>query len=130
MRHLTRQPDARYRSRDKAAPASIVANSAFFSSWTLRAISFSCGKWLRIRRINPTPISASERQINDGQGDVELTRTLKQRNLISHHHNRLELCLKQAAYAFHQAKMPICQKRTTSLFWRHLLNSRSPPRGA
>ena len=26
------------------APASIAANSAFFSSWTLRAISFSCGK--------------------------------------------------------------------------------------
>jgi hypothetical protein len=37
------------------APASIAANSAFFSSWTLRAINFNGGKWLRIRRTNPSP---------------------------------------------------------------------------
>ncbi len=75
----------------------------------------------------PKPISASQREINHGNSDVELTRTLEQRNFIPHHHNRLELCLKEAAYAFHQAKMPICQKRTTSFFCRHLFISRSPP---
>jgi hypothetical protein len=61
---------------------------------------------------------------------MKLTRTLEQRNFISHDHNRLKLRLKEAAYAFHQAKVPICQKRTTTLFCRHLFISRSPPRGA
>ncbi len=75
----------------------------------------------------PQPVSASEREINHGQSDVELARTLEQRNFIPDHHNRLELCLEKAAYAFRQAKMPICQKRTTSLFRRHLFISRSAP---
>ena len=75
----------------------------------------------------PQPVSASEREINHGQSDVELARTLEQRNFIPDHHNRLELGLEKAAYAFRQAKMPICQKRTTSLFRRHLFISRSPP---
>ena len=61
---------------------------------------------------------------------MELTHTLEQRNFIPHHHNRLKLCLKEAAYAFRQAKVPICQKRTTSLFCRHLFISRSPPGSA
>jgi hypothetical protein len=39
---------------------------------------------------------------------MELTHTLEQRNFIPHHHNRLKLCLKEAAYAFRQAKVPIC----------------------
>src|SRR3984885_12475872 len=58
---------------------------------------------------------------------MELTRTLEQRNLISHRHNRLKLSLKEAAYALHQAKMPVRQKRATSLFRRHLFISGSPP---
>ncbi|MFZ0599875.1 MAG: hypothetical protein WAN05_00530, partial [Roseiarcus sp.] len=56
----------------------------------------------------PESVAALEREIDHRQSDVELTRALEQRNLIPHHHNRLELRLKQAAYAFHQAKMPIC----------------------
>ena len=109
------------------APASITANSAFFSSWTLSAISFSCGNWLRISANQPEPVAALEREIDHRQTDVELTRTLEKRNLIPHHHNRLKLRLEQAAYAFHQAKVPICQKRTTSTFCRHLFISRSQP---
>ena len=109
------------------APASIAANSALFSSWTLRAISFSCGKLLRIRRINPSPSPRRSERSTIGQSDVELTHTLEQRNFIPHHHNRLKLSLKEAAYALHQAKMPVRQKRATSLFCRHLFISRSPP---
>ena len=56
----------------------------------------------------PEPVAALEREIDHRQSDMELTSALEQRNLIPHHHNRLELRLKQAAYAFHQAKMPIC----------------------
>ena len=110
------------------APASIAASSAFFSSSTLRAISFSSGKWLRIRRINPNP-SRVAAEINHGQSDMELTRAFEQRNFIPHHHNRLELGLKETTYAFRQAKMPIRRSRTTSVFCRHLFISRSPPWG-
>ena len=39
---------------------------------------------------------------------MELTHTLEQRNFIPHHYNRLKLCLKEAAYAFRQAKVAIC----------------------
>jgi hypothetical protein len=75
----------------------------------------------------PQPISASQREIDHGNGDVELTRTLEQRDFISNHDNRIKLCLKEAAYAFHQAKMPIRQKHTTSIFGGHLFISRPPP---
>src|SRR5580693_8468028 len=60
---------------------------------------------------------------------MELAHTLEQRNFIPHHHNRLKLSLKEAAYALHQAKMPVRQKRATSLFCRHLFVSRCRPRG-
>ena len=100
-----------------------------FLVWTLRAISFSCGKWLRNRRISPSPSPASQRRDQPWPERRGADAHSLHGNFIPHHHNRLELCLKQAAYAFHQAKMPICQKRTTSLFCRHLLISRSPPRG-
>src|SRR6476620_1409202 len=63
----------------------------------------------------PQPISASQREIHDGQSDVELAHTLEQRNFIPHHRNRLKLSLKEASYALHQAKMPVRQKRATSL---------------
>ena len=58
---------------------------------------------------------------------MELTRTLEQRNFVAHYHNCLELCLKEAAYTFNEGKMPICQKRTASLFCRHFFISRLPP---
>jgi hypothetical protein len=58
---------------------------------------------------------------------MELTHAFEQRNFIPYHHNRLKLCFKEAAYTFHQAKMPICQKRASCLFCRHLFISRSPP---
>ena len=72
------------------------------------------------------PVSASQRQIDHGDSDAELTRALKQRNFVTHRNNRVELCFQKAAYAFHQAKMPIRQKRTTSVVCRHLFISRSP----
>jgi hypothetical protein len=58
---------------------------------------------------------------------VELAHTLEQRNFIPHDHNSLKLSLKEAAYALHQAKMLVRQKRATSLFCRHLFISHRRP---
>jgi hypothetical protein len=64
------------------APASIAANLAFFSSWTLRAISFSCGKWLRIRRINPSPSPRGSERSTTARATVKSLSAHALRSLI------------------------------------------------
>ncbi len=90
----------------------------------------SRGKWLRIRRINPSPSPRRSERSTTAIATRSCRALSNSETSSPHHHNRLELCLKEAAHAFHQAKMPICQKRATTLFRRHLFISCSPPRAS